>query len=50
VSKKTGEQLSRSTGFQITVASEMMAVLALATDLADLRLRLGRMVACFDKG
>lgn len=49
VNKKTGEQLSRSTGFQITVASEIMAVLALATDLVDLRMRLGRMIACFDK-
>ena len=36
---KTGEQLSRDTGFQITVASEIMAVLALATDLQDLRSR-----------
>ncbi|KAG2498479.1 hypothetical protein HYH03_003732 [Edaphochlamys debaryana] len=35
---------SRSTGFDITVSSEIMAVLALATDLADMRERLGRMV------
>ena len=34
----------RETEFVITVASEVMAVLALARDLADLRLRLGRMV------
>ncbi|GLC46308.1 hypothetical protein PLESTB_000997500 [Pleodorina starrii] len=34
----------RSTGFDITVSSEIMAVLALATDLADMRERLGRMV------
>ncbi|KAF2163693.1 hypothetical protein M409DRAFT_68291 [Zasmidium cellare ATCC 36951] len=34
----------RQTGFDISVASECMAVLALATDLADLRDRLGRMV------
>ncbi|HEX3265937.1 MAG TPA: formate--tetrahydrofolate ligase [Candidatus Limnocylindrales bacterium] len=34
----------RETEFVITVASEVMAVLALASDLADLRLRLGRMV------
>ena len=27
-----------------------MAVLALATDLADLRARLGRMIACFSRG
>lgn len=35
---------SRGTGFDITVSSEIMAVLALATDLADMRERLGRMV------
>jgi formyltetrahydrofolate synthetase len=35
---------TRSTGFDITVASEIMAILALATDLADMRDRLGRMV------
>ncbi len=34
----------RETEFVITVASEVMAVLALATDLFDLRARLGRMV------
>jgi methylenetetrahydrofolate dehydrogenase (NADP+)/methenyltetrahydrofolate cyclohydrolase/formyltetrahydrofolate synthetase len=34
----------RTTGFDISVASECMAVLALSTDLADLRERLGRMV------
>ena len=34
----------RSTGFDIAVASEIMAVLALASDLADMRERLGRMV------
>src|SRR5512146_526844 len=34
----------RETEFVITVASEVMAVLALASDLADLRTRLGRMV------
>ncbi len=35
---------ARATGFDITVSSEIMAVLALATDLADMRERLGRMV------
>lgn len=35
---------TRETGFDITVASEIMAVLALATSLADMRARLGRMV------
>jgi formate--tetrahydrofolate ligase len=34
----------RETQFVITVASEVMAVLALATDLFDLRARLGRIV------
>lgn len=32
--------------FDITVASEIMAVLALATSLADMRQRLGNMVVC----
>jgi formate--tetrahydrofolate ligase len=34
----------RESGFVITAASEVMAVLALASDLADLRARLGRIV------
>jgi formate--tetrahydrofolate ligase len=34
----------RENGFVITAASEVMAVLALASDLADLRARLGRIV------
>jgi formyltetrahydrofolate synthetase len=34
----------RETGFDISVASEIMAVLALTTSLADMRTRLGRMV------
>lgn len=34
----------RETGFDLTAASEVMAVLALATDLADMRRRLGRIV------
>lgn len=34
----------RKTGFDITVASEIMAILALTTGLADMRERLGRMV------
>ncbi|HET8630554.1 MAG TPA: formate--tetrahydrofolate ligase, partial [Thermomicrobiales bacterium] len=32
----------RETGFDITAASEVMAILALATDLRDLRARMGR--------
>jgi formyltetrahydrofolate synthetase len=35
---------TRATGFDITVASEIMAILALATSLGDMRERLGRMV------
>ena len=35
---------TRETGFDITVASEIMAVLALTTDLRDMRERFGRMV------
>ena len=38
----------RPTGFDITAASEVMAVLSLATDLADLRARLSRIVVGFD--
>ena len=34
----------REEGFDIAVASEVMAVLCLATDLADLKARLGRMI------
>ena len=34
----------REAGFDITVASEVMAILCLATDLADLEARLGRMI------
>ncbi|NCP85990.1 MAG: formate--tetrahydrofolate ligase [Anaerolineae bacterium CG_4_9_14_3_um_filter_57_17] len=35
---------TRRTGFDITVASEIMAILALTTSLADMRARLGAMV------
>jgi len=35
---------TRETGYDISVASEIMAVLALATDLSDMRERLGNMV------
>ncbi len=36
--------MTRITGFDITVASELMAILALTTSLADLRERIGRVV------
>jgi methylenetetrahydrofolate dehydrogenase (NADP+)/methenyltetrahydrofolate cyclohydrolase/formyltetrahydrofolate synthetase len=39
----------RSTGYDIAVASEVMAILALATDLKDMRDRLGRMVVASSK-
>ncbi|HEX8133825.1 MAG TPA: formate--tetrahydrofolate ligase [Actinomycetes bacterium] len=39
----------RQSGFDITAASEVMAVLALATSLQDLRRRLGRMVVGYDR-
>ena len=39
----------RQTGFDITAASEVMAVLALSTSLADLRRRLGAIVIGFDR-
>eukprot|EP00922_Rhytidocystis_sp_ex-Travisia-forbesii_P025965 GHVS01038065.1.p1 GENE.GHVS01038065.1~~GHVS01038065.1.p1 ORF type:complete len:561 (-),score=69.00 GHVS01038065.1:448-2130(-) len=38
----------RSTGFDIAVASEVMAILALSTNLEDLRTRIGRMILAFD--
>jgi len=39
----------RETGFDITAASEIMAMLGLATSLRDLRERLGRTVIGFDR-
>jgi len=39
----------RETGFDISVASEVMAVLALATSLEDLRRRIGKIVVALDK-
>jgi formate--tetrahydrofolate ligase len=38
----------REDGFDITVASEIMAVLCLATDIKDLKLRLSRMVVAYN--
>ena len=37
----------REDGFQITVASEVMAILCLASDLADLKERLGRILVAY---
>ena len=38
------ENTPRETGFDITVASEIMAILALTTSLADMREKLGNIV------
>ena len=45
----TEKGTERETGFDISVASECMAVLALSNDLADMRERLGRMVIASSK-
>jgi formate--tetrahydrofolate ligase len=39
----------RQSGFDITVASEIMAILCLATSLSDLKKRLSRMVIAYDQ-
>lgn len=41
--------VAREDGFDITVASEVMAVLCLATSLTDLKRRLGRMVIAYSR-
>jgi len=41
--------IPRETGFDITAASEIMAILGMATSLQDLRARLGRTVIGFDR-
>lgn len=41
---------TRETGFDISVASECMAILALSNDLGDMRERLGRMVIATSRG
>ena len=43
------EKFPKTTGFDITVASECMAVLALTTSLKDMRKRLGEMVVGMSK-
>lgn len=40
---------TRETGFDISVASELMAILALATDMRDMRERIGRIVFATSK-
>ena len=44
-----GDGVAREDGFDITVASEVMAVFCLATDLEDLKGRLGRMVVAYSR-
>ena len=41
--------IPRQTGFDITVASEIMAILALTTSVQDMRDRIGRMVVAYDR-
>jgi formate--tetrahydrofolate ligase len=41
--------VTRQTGFDITAASEVMAILALSTSLADLRARLGHIVVGYTR-
>jgi formate--tetrahydrofolate ligase len=45
----TGDGIPRESGFDITVASEVMAVFCLAESLADLKERLGQMVIATGK-
>ena len=44
-----GDGFVRQSGFDITVASEIMAILCLATSLTDLKERLSRMVVAYNK-
>ncbi len=41
--------IPREDGFMITVASEIMAILCLASDLEDLKERLGKIIVAYDK-
>ena len=44
-----GNGFPRQTGFDITVASEIMAIFCLATDLEDLRKRIGNIVVAYTR-
>ncbi|OEF94338.1 formate--tetrahydrofolate ligase [Vibrio splendidus] len=46
---KTINGFEREDGFDISAASELMAILALANDLQDLRKRIGRVVLAYNK-
>lgn len=41
--------LMMNSGFQITVSSEVMAIIAVAKDLADMRSRIGKMIVAYNK-
>lgn len=43
-----GDGVTRQAGFDITVASEIMAILCLATSMSDLKNRLSRMVVAYN--
>ncbi|CAH1364848.1 unnamed protein product [Tenebrio molitor] len=45
----TEKGLIRETSFKITVASELMAILALTKDIKDFKQRMGSMIVAFDK-
>ncbi|XP_053696503.1 C-1-tetrahydrofolate synthase, cytoplasmic [Sabethes cyaneus] len=45
----TEKNMIRDTSFAISVASEIMAILALATSLEDMKQRLAKMVVAFDR-
>src|SRR5690606_18913533 len=45
---KVGDGVVRESGFEITVASEIMAALCLATSLGDLKERFGRIIVGYD--
>ena len=47
---KRFDGVPRESGYDITVASEIMAILALTTSLRDMRERIGKMVVAYDKG
>ncbi|NMB11797.1 MAG: formate--tetrahydrofolate ligase [Firmicutes bacterium] len=44
-----GDGVARESAFDITVASEIMAILCLAEDMEDLKLRLGRMLVGYTR-
>ncbi len=46
----TAHGVPRETGFDITVASEMMAILCLVKDLEDMKKRLGEIVVAYTRG